>query len=109
MLVAHIAVLFQRFVDDIFKPQRDIRVQANGGYRGAVQDRVMEEGGGVAIERHPPRGHLIQHRAKRKQIGARIQFFPARLFGGHVGESTHDCSGVGGEGDGSRILFRNRN
>src|SRR2546427_3707809 len=39
VLVAKIAILFQRLADDFFQLRRDLRVQARGGRRRAVQNR----------------------------------------------------------------------
>ena len=44
---------------------------------------------GRALERQLPGGHLIQHDACGKQVAARIDLKPARLFRRHVGDGAN--------------------
>ena len=49
--------------------------------RGIVMKNGIENGcGGIAGERHATSGHLVQHCAEAKEIRARIQTLPLRLF-----------------------------
>ena len=42
-----------------------------------------------------PGRHLVQHRSKREQIGARVQFFRPRLLRRHVGDRAERRPGTG--------------
>ena len=46
-------------------------------------------------KRQRPGRHLVEHRAKGKQIGARVQFLASRLLGRHVGYGSDRGAGAG--------------
>ena len=54
----------------------------------------------LSIKRHFASRHLIEHRAERKNISARIQLFPTRLFGRHVGDCSYRAAWAGEMGHG---------
>ena len=95
VLVAQIAVFFQRPVDDALQFCRQVRVQGCGRCRSAVEDSFKDNARGVTPEWQYPGCHLVQHRAKREEIGADIQFLATHLFGRHVSHSAQRCSRTG--------------
>ena len=95
MLVTQIAVLLQRLVNDAFHLRRQIGIQPDRRRGQLFQNRIEDQRRSVAAERQRAGRHLIQHRAKGKQIGARIQFFPFGLLGRHVSHRPHGRAGTG--------------
>ena len=49
-------------------------------------------GGGRPLERSPPGCHLVDDRAQREDVAARISFAGRKLFGRHVGIGAEHCS-----------------
>ena len=64
-----------------FQFGRQIGIQPDGRRRCTVQNGVKDYRGSVTRKRLTPGRHLVQHRSEGKQISARIEIFPARLFG----------------------------
>ena len=68
---------------------------------------------GVATERDHPGGHLIEHCAVGKEVGAAVKFFPLRLLRRHVSDGAQCEAGArevflidhGGRSGGSRSLL----
>jgi len=61
MLVTNVAILFQRLVDDVLKPCRNIRIQPDcRGWR-SVEDGFEDHSRGIATKRRRARCHLIEH------------------------------------------------
>jgi hypothetical protein len=67
-----------------------MELDRRGGY--FIQDRFKNDRGGRPRERLPPRRHLVQHHAERKQVGAVVQSFSACLLGRHIGNRPHRSS-----------------
>ena len=60
-----------------------------------MQNIVEHHRAGVARERLFPRHHLVEDRAQRKQIAARVELFAARLFRRHVRDRAYSGSRAG--------------
>src|SRR5215469_685085 len=93
-LVAPLAILFHSFVDDSFDLVRNTRIQLADGSRGAVKDSVVHDRGGGPFEGLMARGHFIEHKAKRKEVGPRIENLAANLFGRHIGGGAQRYAGA---------------
>jgi hypothetical protein len=96
MLVAHVTVFFQRLGDDLFQSRWSIRVQPGHGRGILFQDRMENHAAGVSRKSLPPRSHLVDHGAERKQVGPRVEIFPGNLLGRHIGDRA-DCGTGAGE------------
>ena len=59
-----------------------------GACGSPIENGVEDHGRGVARERPLPGCHLVEHDAKREQVGASVQVLAARLLGGHVGDGS---------------------
>jgi hypothetical protein len=73
-LIAHLHILFQGLAEDPRQLRRRLRVEFCRWTRFAGKKAGKNDRGRRAGERLPARGHLIQHHAERKQIGARVHF-----------------------------------
>ena len=62
---------------------------------GTIQNRIENYCRGIAAERQRPGRHLIENAAKREEVGARVQFFAARLLGRHVRNRADRCARTG--------------
>ena len=60
-----------------------------------MENRVEDDRRGAALEGHAAGGHLVEHRAERKQVRTRVERLAARLLGGHVGHRAEGRAGVG--------------
>jgi hypothetical protein len=94
-LITHLAVFLQRLLQNFFELRRNIRIDANGRGRHAIQDGFKGDSGGFAAEGHGAGGHFVQHGAERKKIAARVEFLAANLFGRHVSDGAHGGAGAG--------------
>ena len=54
-----------------------------------MQNGIENHCAGGAGKRLPSGSHLIEHRAQRKKVGARVEHFTARLLGRHVRHRSH--------------------
>ena len=63
----------------------------NDRLRIASKDRPR----GIAAKRKRAGGHLVKNDAEREQVGARVQFLAAHLFGRHVGDRAEGRSRAG--------------
>ena len=95
MLVAQLAVFLQSAVDDVFELGRQVRVQPDRRQRRTVHDRVKDHSGSFSAKRHGAGGHFVQHDAKRKQVGTRIERLAAHLLGRHVSHGAQRRSRTG--------------
>src|ERR1022692_4977543 len=94
MLTSQVAIFLQRLVDDLFQLWRGVRVYPHRWYRRSIQDRIKHRACRVAPERQGARTHLVQHRTKRKEIGAGVQFLSPDLLGRHVGDRSQRTAGT---------------
>ena len=62
-LIADVAILFQRFVQDAFELRRHRWIQRHRSHRRIVQNVVENHRAGRAGKRQLARHHLIEHRA----------------------------------------------
>ena len=74
---------------------RHFRIQAHRRNRCAV--KIASN---ITAEVSPRKGsvpgrHLVEHRAKRKQVGAGIQFFAARLLRRHISDRAERSTRAG--------------
>ena len=83
-LIAHLAVLLDRLVDDPLELDRQLGVQTRRGDRDAIQYGIVNDAGRVPAERQPARGHFVENGAKAEQVGPRVKFFAAHLLGRHI-------------------------
>ena len=95
VLVAQVAVFLQRLVNDAFELRRQIRIQPDRRRGQLFQNRIEDQRRSVAAKGQRAGRHFIQHGAKRKQIGARVQLFALGLLGRHVSHRAHRRSGTG--------------
>src|ERR1700690_4564532 len=82
-LIAEIALLLERLVNDALELRREFRIQANGRRRNLIENGIEYCRRSGSLESHVARGHFVEHHAKRKKIGARIQLFTKRLLRTH--------------------------
>ena len=93
--------------------RREIGNELRRWHRLVAQNRAADFARGRAVERHLAGRHLVNHRAERKQIAARVNLFAAHLLGRHVrhgaqhGAGTGEMlrAGVGNLGLGFRAVF----
>jgi len=62
---------------------------------GALEDGVEDDSGSRSWKRDAAGGHFVEYGAEAEKISAGVEFFAARLLGGHVGNSAHGDSGTG--------------
>ena len=89
MLIAQLAVFFQRLVDDVFELCGNVGIQANRGRR--PESRMALK---IRAEVSPRNGqragrHLVEHRAEGEQIGAGVEFLAFRLLRRHISHRAH--------------------
>src|SRR6185436_14898850 len=48
----------------------------------------------ILLESAPPGEHLVEHRAERENVGARIYWLPPQLLRRHVAHRAHNRTGV---------------
>ena len=92
-LVAQVAVLLERLVEDAPELGRERGIQLRGRERIPVQDRVEDDRGRLAREGQRARRHLVEDRPEREEVRARVRELPARLLGGHVRHRAHRRAG----------------
>src|SRR5215472_4748527 len=88
MLVAQVAVLLQRLVNELLQPWRHLWIQTHSGNGLAVQNGIIDFSRRIAAERKLSRRHLIQHYAEREEICSGIQLLASRLLGRHVRDGS---------------------
>src|SRR5258708_6682077 len=94
-LIAHVAIFLERLVENALELGWSGWIQGDRRSRSVVQDVVENDGAGRPGKRMLSGNHLVEHRAERKQIAARIQLFAARLFRRHVRDGANDGAGAG--------------
>ena len=93
-LVTVIALFLQRLAHDRFKIRRQSGIPLAGRDRLGGEDGIEGEQHILAQERLAAGGHLVEHGAERKDIGARVELFPARLLRRHIdGSAGNDVGG----------------
>jgi TolB-like protein/tRNA A-37 threonylcarbamoyl transferase component Bud32 len=83
-LIAQLAILLQRLVDDAFQIFRQVRIDAHGRGRHLVQDRVKCRCGCGSAEGEHAGRHFVEHDTRGEEVRARIELLAERLLGGHV-------------------------
>ena len=94
-LIAHLAVLLQRLVDNPLQLHRQAGIELEGRRRCAVQDGIENRRRGASRERLFAGGHFVENAAEAEKVGARVHFLPQRLLGRHVGDGPHGRAGAG--------------
>src|ERR1700740_794687 len=94
-LIPELAILLQRLVDCFFQLEWHLRIDAAGGNRGAGQNSVGDDSGGVARERLPASGHFIEHQTETENVRACVQFLATDLLWRHVAQSSWSRAGFG--------------
>jgi hypothetical protein len=79
-LVANLAVLFQRFANDVIEFLRQRGIQVQRRHRMFVQNRIKNSGEGGAGKRPNSGGHLVEHRSEGEQIAPGIELLAEGLF-----------------------------
>ena len=102
VLVTQVAIFFERFIDDVFKFRRQIRIQPDRGHGRAIQNRLKDECRSVSSKRHHACRHLVEHGSKGKEIGASVEILALGLLGRHVRYRTDSRTGT------REMLFGNR-
>jgi hypothetical protein len=86
-----IAILPQAFLHHAVERWRCHRLKRGHRRRVTFQNRRNQAGLALALERSLSSRHFVDHCAKRKDVRARIQFFPFQLFWGHGLQSSNNC------------------
>ena len=94
-LAPDIAILLEEVMDHPVELGRDAGVELQRRDRRAVEDRFEDDRRCRSGERQGASRHLIEHDAERKQIGARVQLFAARLLGRHIRDGSHGRARTG--------------
>ena len=83
-LITEVAIFLQSFFDDCLYADRKVGIQASSGNGIMFKNRAKDHRGAFAAKRQNAGGHLVEQYAKRKQIGARVQFPRTGLFRRHI-------------------------
>ena len=102
MLKSKLPVFLQALVNDPFQLRGHIGIQSHGGDRGPVENLLEDDSRAFSSERRRSRRHLVENRAERKQIAARIQFPGSHLFRGHVNHCPY------GDARAGQVVFHGR-
>jgi hypothetical protein len=94
VLVAKVAVLFDRLEDHAFQLFRQLRPDFAGRPRLLVENRRSDDGTRRACECRSSGRHLVEHQPEREQVGPRVNVFTAQLLGRHVRNRADDASSV---------------
>jgi len=89
MLVAQIAILLERLVNDPFQFGGQVGIQPYRGHGRLVQDGIKQVGGRGSPEWQLGGGHLVQHRPEGEQVGAGVKLASARLLRRHICGCAH--------------------
>src|SRR5882762_7452286 len=95
MLVANVAIFLQRLGDDVIEITRSCGIQTDRRNGLAIEESIENLGRSRATERHKPGRHLVEHGAKRKQVGAAVQLLSARLLRRHIRDSSDAGARIG--------------
>ena len=107
-LVAQVAVLLERLLQDARRAPAARRRHLAERRRIAVEDGVEDHRRRVARERQRAGRHLVQHRAEREQVGARVGELPARLLRRHVAHRAHRRARRSSARRGARLRLASR-
>jgi hypothetical protein len=88
-LAAQVAVLLEGLREDPPELGRQRRHELGDGRRLPVEDRVEDDGRGLALEGQDAGGHLVEHGPEREEVRARVRQLAARLLRRHVGDGAH--------------------
>src|SRR5579859_2963385 len=105
VLEAQVAIFFHRAPDDFVELETQVRIEKAWRDGFAIQDGFEHDAGSVAAKGKNAGGHFVKNYAKRKQIGARVEFLATDLLGGHVGDGANGAARAGQElvgGDGGK-------
>src|ERR1700747_245007 len=94
MLITQVAILLQTLVDDFFELGQQIGIQSNGRNWSAIEDRLENQSRALPSEGQRSGRHLIQHSAKRKEIGAGVHFLRPHLLRRHVSDGSYSRAGT---------------
>ena len=83
-------LLGETFFHYAVQRRRRHRLKRRHGGRFAFQYRRNQTRLALSLKRPLARRHLVHHRAKRKDVGARIHFLVFELFRGHVLHCSYD-------------------
>ena len=95
-LVAIVGILGRALADHALQLRRRIgrRARRRRQRRHRIgQDGVQRVERALALERRTRRQHLVEHDAKREDVGAVVDAIAARLFRRHVGRGADDQAG----------------
>src|SRR5580693_1104115 len=95
MLISQVSVFLQTLEDDSFHLGRQVGVETDWRYWGTIQNGFENYSRALSAKGQRAGGHLVQDRAKREQVGARIEFLGANLFRRHIGYGAHRSAGIG--------------
>src|SRR5260370_14221289 len=88
VVVATVAVCFERIVDDVFEAGRQVWIQTHRRQRRLVKNGIEHGRGGFSAKGKLSGGHLVKHDTEREEISTGIQILAEGLFGGHVGNGA---------------------
>ena len=72
VLVAKIAVFFERFVDDVFELRREIGIQPQRRRRITIKNRLEGDARAFATEGKCAGRHFVKHRAEGEEVCTRV-------------------------------------
>ena len=106
VLIAQLAILLERLVDDVLQLGGQRRVEPRRGHRRLAENPFEDHRRGRAGKWLRASRHLVQHDAERKEIGARVEVESARLLRRHVRDRADGRAAVGdvGGGDGDAAV-----
>ena len=87
-------ILLQRLQHDLLEPGRDLRVVGARRHRRLADLLERDRDGAVAVERHAPGEHLVEHDADRVEVGLLADRVALRLLGREVLRGAHDRPGL---------------
>src|SRR5580704_10439194 len=80
---------------DVLQLRRDIGIQADRGSGRSIQNGFEENAAGFAAKRQRAGAHLVEYRAEREKVSARVQVFAPHLLGRHVSDGAERSSRAG--------------
>jgi len=80
VLVAQVAVFFERLVNDFFHPRRHVGIEAQRRGRRAIENRIEDNGRSIAPKRHRARRHSY-NTAPKENRSVRIELFALACSG----------------------------
>ncbi len=95
MLVAQLAFFFQRTINDVLEPGRQVGIQPDRRDRRPVHDAVKNYAGSFSAKGQRSGGHFVEHDSERKQVGAGVEWLASNLLGRHVSHGPQRRSRAG--------------